>query len=70
MYGGSDHTYTYIHIHTQGRFNNHIAHSLYRIMVTVPSVVGVMEMRNILPTLGIEPTSLALWISVFNHYTI
>ena len=49
--------YTYIqtmalHIHTQGRFNNHKAHTLHRIMVTATSVVGVMEMGNIVPRVG------------------
>ena len=34
-------TVTYIqtialHMHTQGRFNNHAVHSLYRIVVTAP----------------------------------
>ena len=43
-------TITYIqamalHIqHTQGRFNNHTAGSLYRIMVTTTSVMGEMKM--------------------------
>ena len=35
---------------TQGRFNNHTAHSLYRIMVMGISVVGMMKMGNVVPT--------------------
>ena len=53
-----------LHIHGQGRFNNHTAHSLYRIMVMATSVIGVMKMGNTMPSVGIEPTSLALWDSV------
>ena len=55
-------TITYIqalHVHTQGRFNNHTAHCLYRIMVTVTSVMGVMKIRNTVPRAGLEPTYLA-----------
>ena len=37
-----------LHIHTLGRFNNHTAHSLYRVMVTATRVVGVMKMGNII----------------------
>ena len=36
----SDITYT----HTQGGFNDHIAHCLYRILLMVTNVVGVMKM--------------------------
>ena len=32
-----------LHIHTQGRFNNHTVYSFYRIMVMSTSVVGVMS---------------------------
>ena len=53
-----------IHIHRQGGFNNHTTHSLYRIMVTATSVVGVMKMGNTVPRVGLEPTSLAFWASV------
>ena len=33
-------------------------------MVTATSVVGVMQMGNIVPRAGLEPTSLAFWASV------
>ena len=46
-----------IHLHTQGRFNNHTEYSLYRIMVMTTSVVGLMKMGNIVPRAGTEPTS-------------
>ena len=49
-----------IHMHTQGRFNNHTAHSL----VTATSVTGVTKMGNIVPRAGLKPTSLAFWTSV------
>ena len=39
-------------------------HSLYRIMVTASSVIGVMKMGNIVSRAGIEPTSLAFWASM------
>ena len=42
--------------HIQGRFNNHTVHSLYRIMVTVTSVVDVMKMGNTVPRVGCTPT--------------
>ena len=45
-------------------FNNHIAYSLYKIMITATSVVGVMKMGNIMPKAGIKPTSLAFQGSV------
>ena len=48
-----------LHTHTQGRFKNHTACSLYRILVIATSVVGVMKMGNIVPRMGREPTSLA-----------
>ena len=44
-----------IHMHTQGRFNNHTARSLHSIMITAASVVGVMNMGNIAPRAGLEP---------------
>ena len=53
-------------LYTQGRFNNHTVHSLYRIMVTATSVVGVMKVGNIVPRARIEPTSLALQASVLS----
>ena len=48
----------WLYIHTQGRFNNHTVHSLYRIMVTETSVVGVMKIGNAIPRAGLEHTSL------------
>ena len=52
-------TITYIQaVTSQGRFRNHTAHSLYRIL-------GEMKMGNIMPRVGIEPTSLAFWVSVW-----
>ena len=42
-----------LHIHTQRRFNNQRAHSLYRITVTPSSVMGVMKMGNTVPRAGI-----------------
>ena len=42
-----------LHIHTQDRFNNHTAHSLFRIMVTATTV-----------TAGLEPTSQTFQASV------
>ena len=53
-----------LQIQTQGRFNDHTAHSLYRIMVTATSVMGMMKLGNIVPRGGIEPTYLSLWASV------
>ena len=53
-----------LHIHTQGRFKNHTAHSLYRIMVTATGVMGVMKVGNIVPRVGLKPTSPAFWVSV------
>ena len=54
----------HIYIDTEGRFNNHTAHCLYRIMVTTASAVGVMKMGKIVARVGIEPTSLAFRASV------
>ena len=53
-----------LHIQTQGKFNNYTARSLYRITVMANSVVGVMKMRNMVPRVGIKPTSLAFRASV------
>ena len=56
-------------IHTQGRFTNHTACSLYRIMVTTTSVVGVVKMGNSVPRAGLESTSLAFQASMVPfHY--
>ena len=51
-------------LHTQNRFNNHTVHSLYRIVITATSLVGMMKMGNIVARVGIKPTSLALCVSV------
>ena len=51
--------YTYIR-----RLNNHTAHSLYRIMDTATSVMGVMKMGNTMFKAGLKPTSLASRASV------
>ena len=48
-----------LHIHTQGGSNNHTVQSLYWIMVTPTSVMGVMKMGNIVPRVRLQPTSLA-----------
>ena len=53
-----------LHIHPQGRFNNHTAHNLYMIMFMAISVVGVMKMGNIVHRVGIKPTSLEFRASV------
>ena len=50
-----------VHIHTQGRFNNHIVYILYKMPVLANSVMGVMKMGNIAPRMEIEPISLAFW---------
>ena len=53
-----------LHIHTQGRCNNHTEQCSDRIMVTETSIMGEMKMGNSVPRAGIEPTSLAFWASV------
>ena len=68
-------TITYIqsmvlHIHTQGRFNDHTACSLYRIMVTATGGMGVTKMGNTVPKAGLKPTSLALLASVLSLLNI
>ena len=52
------------HTHTHRMFNDHTTHSLYNIIVTATTVMGVMRMGNIAPRAGIEPTSLAFQVSV------
>ena len=52
------------HMHTQGRFNSHTPHNLYRVMVMATSIMGVMKRRNIVPRERIEMTSLAFQASV------
>ena len=56
----------YIYIHRVGSYTSytHTVYSLYRIMVTASSVMDVMEMENIVPRVGLEPTSLALGANV------
>ena len=39
---------------------------MYRILVTETSVVGVMEMGNIVPRAGIKPTYLEFWTSLLS----
>ena len=61
-------TITYIQvmalfIHAQGRFYDHAAHSLQRIMVAATNVVGPMKMGNNVPRAGLKPTSLAFWVN-------
>ena len=48
-----------LHMLTQGRFNYHTAHSLYRILLTATNVMGVMKMGKIVPRVGPKPISLA-----------
>ena len=36
-------------------------------MVTATSIMGLIEMTNILPRAGFEPTLLAFWASVLDH---
>ena len=48
-----------LHIHRQGRFNNYAVHSLYRIIVTAISIMGLMKMGNIVPKRVLNTTSLA-----------
>ena len=58
-----------LHLHTQGRFNNHTVYSLYRTLVTTTSVVGVIKMGSTVPRVALKPTSLAFRASVlpFHH---
>ena len=42
-----------LHIHTQGRFNNHTERSLYRMTLMATSVLGVTKIGNIVPRVGI-----------------
>ena len=51
-------------------FNNHTAQSLYWILVTETSGMSVMKMGNIMPTVGLKPTSLAFWASVLQEHHI
>ena len=57
-------------IHTQGKFNNHTVCSLYRIMIKPTSVVGVMNVGNNLPRVGLEPTSLGFPASMLRLHHI
>ena len=58
-----------LHIHTQGRFDNHTAHDLYSIKNTAASVMGVRKMGNIVHRAGIECTYLTFRASYANHDT-
>ena len=49
-----------VHIPKQSRFNNYSVDSLYRVMVTETSVVGVMKMGKSVPRAENKPISLAL----------
>ena len=53
-----------LYTHIQSMFNNYRGHSLYRIVVTVISVMDVMNMGNIAPRAAIKPTSLAIAVPV------
>ena len=53
---------------SQGRFNNHTAHSVYRIMLLATSVMSVMKMG--MPRAGIESTSPGILGQCPNHYTM
>ena len=53
-----------IHIHIQGRFNNHTTCSLYRILAMATSVMGVTKVGIIVPRSGLKRTSLAFRASV------
>ena len=57
-----------LHIHTQGRFNNDTAHRLCMILVTATRVMGMTKMGNIVPRVGVEPTSVGFWASVLQLY--
>ena len=60
-------TYTqamHIRIHKQGRCNDYTAHSLYRILVMEPLLLGVMKREYIVPRAGSKPNSLEFQTSV------
>ena len=59
-----------LHIHTQGKFSNHTAHSLFRIMVSATSGMDVMKMGKIVPKAGLEPTSRAFQASVLPLHNV
>ena len=59
-----------IYIHIQGMFNNHTAHSLYRIMVMAISVMEVMKMGNIAPRARFIPTHLAILVASMPTITL
>ena len=63
--------YTGLHIHKQGRFNNHIAHSFTGSLswkpvssVMATSVMGVMKIGKIVARARLKTMSLAFWASV------
>ena len=43
-----------LYVYTQGSYTNHIVDSLCRIMVGATSVVGEIQMGNIVPRAGME----------------
>ena len=51
------------HKHTQGRFNEHTVHSLYRILVTAPVLWLWRKWGNIVPRARLRSTSLVFWAS-------
>ena len=53
-----------LHLHTQGRFNNHTAHSFYRIMVMAMIVVDRIKMGNIMRRAGTKATAVAFQAGV------
>ena len=59
-----------LHTHTQGRFNNHKAHSFYRILVTALLSWVWRKWGNTVPRVGIEPRSLVFWSSVLPFHIL
>ena len=59
-----------LHLHTQSRLNNHTVCKLYRIMVMATSVIGLMQMGNIAPTIGIKHTFHSFQVHHANLFTI
>ena len=45
-----------LYIHTQCMLNSHTVHSLHMIIVMATSVMGEMNMGNIVPRVGLKPT--------------
>ena len=54
-----------MYLHAKGMFNNHTAYNLYRIHVTATIAMGeVINMGNIVPRTGFEPTPLTFQTTV------